>query len=184
MADPQHVPDLDPFDRTTVTLYRAGLVGAALSLGVTAVLLGLGLDPMPAWIGVLTCTSLSVLDLHLYDKRIRWFIVMATHVGACLMVTAGWVEGSAGHWLHHAGVGFLFVTLSALALKEQFCFRVPFLRVVPVVLALSLVPLVAGVAWASAAGVGVGAVLLGLLAGAKLRMPLHYDIGDKSHYQI
>ena len=32
MADPDHVPELDGFDRMTVLLYRAGIAGAALAL--------------------------------------------------------------------------------------------------------------------------------------------------------
>ena len=36
------------------------------------------------------------------------------------------------------------MSLSAFALKEQFCFKVPMLRLVPAALALSLIPMLGG----------------------------------------
>lgn len=184
MADPQHEPELDGFDRFTVRAYRAGLGLSALGVAALVGAPWLGGDGSGAraavWVGV----GLSVAHLHLYDKRVRWVIGAAGWTGAALTAIAAACTGAAAHWLSHAGLGFAFVVLSALALKERFCFRLPGLPLVPALLATSLVPLVAGWPEAAAVALAPAAVLLGLLALAKARMPLHYDVGDKSRYQV
>lgn len=181
MADPDHIPELDGFDRFTVRLYRSGLVLASLGVALVAGLAGFGHDTQPAWPVVLGGTALSVANMHLYDKRVRWVIGAATHVGAFLLVT-GFVADVL--LLRQAGLGFVYVSLSAFALKEQFCFRIPGLRLVPLFLATSLIPLVFGVPAATALLSGLAMFPLTVLSLAKWRMPLHFDVGNKAHYQI
>ena len=184
MADPDHTPELDAFDRLTVTLYRLGILLGAVSMGVVA---AAGLLGWPGWVGkgaVLLAVALLVADLHLYDKRIRWVIGVAGWLGACLLFVGTVADGVVGHWVSHAGLGFLFVTLSALALKERFCFRIWGLRAVPVLLAASLIPQLGGWPVATAALLGPAALVYGALAIAKVRMPLHFDVGNKAAYQI
>ena len=180
MADPQHVPVLDGFDRLTVRLYRGGLAVATLGVLGLAVDTARGGGPRLA-VAVLVGVLLAVGNMHLYDKRIRWVIAASAHVGAVLVGLAGFAADAVVGW---AGAGFLFVALSAFALKERFCFRVPGLRAVPAFLAASLVPAVLGVPLAAAALLGVAAVPLAVLTVAKMRMPLHFDIGNKAHYQV
>lgn len=180
MADPDHVPELDAFDRFTVRAYRTGL-GVA-TLGVTA----LGIEVLVrgthlASVVVLLGSLLAAADLHLYDKRIRWLIGAFAHLGSFGLVLVGLSGAPILHW---AALGCLFVVLSALALKERFCFRVPGLRAVPALLALSLVPAVFGAPSLQAALLLAAAVPLALLTVAKLRMPVHFDIGNKAHYQV
>ena len=109
-------------------------------------------------------------------------------LGASLSFVGAATSGALSHWVSHAGLGFLFVALSALALKERFCFRIPGLRLVPLLLALSLIPLLldqgatsgqneGGAGIVAAALLAPAAVVYGLLAIAKVRMPLHFDIG-------
>ena len=74
------------------------------------------------------------------------------------------------------------VSLSALALKEQFCFRVPLLKAVPLFLAASLVPLTFQTSGA-AIPLAVSSVVLSVLAYRKWKMPLHFDIGNRALYQ-
>lgn len=196
MADPDHVPNLDRFDERTVRLYRGGLAVCALGLLMAAVLyLTMGAVPglveyglswlRVAWVVLVYGVGLSVLDMHLYDKKIRWSVAGAGWLGTVLVLAAAVMASSTvSWWVEHAGVGFLFVAVSGFALKEQFCFRIPFLRAMPVLLALTLIPML-GRLWVFA-GIGLllAAGLQAVLAVAKLRMPLHYDIGDKSKYQI
>ena len=119
--------------------------------------------------------------MHLYDKQIRWFIGMTGWFGAVLLFTSG---GPDAPWLYTAGLGFLFVSLSAYALKEQFCFRIPGLRLVPLLLAGALIPLLSGhPAIAGALLLTAGLIYTALIV-AKWRMPLHFDVGDKSKYQL
>lgn len=184
MADPQHEEPLDAFDRTTVVVYRSGLTLAALALGVTALQDALGHPTKPALWGVSAGVVASVACMHLYDKRIRWVIGASAWVGAVLLVVAGTPQATWSWWAHHAGLGFVFVSLSAFALKEQFCFRIPLLRAVPAFLALSLPPLLAQADLPAGVLLGVAGLVTGRLAVEKWRMPLHFDIGKKAAYQI
>ena len=181
MADPQHVPVLDALDRFTVKLYRSGLVLASagvLYAGLRGALHSI--TPLPdLTLPILLGVALCVANMHLYDKLFRWVFGALGMTGAVL-----WAAASVHPLVGLAGMGFIFAALSAFALKEQFCFRVPGMRLVPLMLAASLIgfgleqPLVV-------AGLLIPAgILLCILAIAKLRMPLHFDIGNKAHYQI
>ena len=191
MADPQHVPVLDGFDRFTVKLYRGGLILAALGIAATstvdiaAAATSIPVEPLTtaAW-GLLSVgTALAVLNMHLYDKRVRWFIAASCWTGLLLLL-AGGQELPGAKILAHAGLGFVFVTLSGFAMKEQFCFRIPGLRLVPLFLALSLAPMLFEIPALGGLILAPAAVLYFILTMAKLRMPLHFDVGDKSRYQI
>ena len=189
MADPHHIPTLDAHDVRTVVLYRLGLSLAATSvvLGACAQLflpvsdqtmygLALGVSA-----GILCC----VVNLHLYNKTIRWVITSAASAGVWVLAVAFVVE--APEWHHiliHGGLGLCFVSLSALALKEQFCFRIPGLRAVPIFLATSV--LLGVMHWPIAHGVALlpAGLLLFVLCVAKWRMPLGHDIGNKAHYEV
>jgi len=180
MADPHHVPDLDGFDRLTVALYRLGLVGVPLGLAALAVQIGLGGDGAAGWIVVWGAVNLAAWNIHVYDGRFKW-----AFGGLALLGSAGGLLGQvfAIELLWWAGLGFLFAAHSGVGLKERLCFKVPGMRVQPVVLAASLVPLVAGWDLAAAGLLGLGAVLAASLAVVKGQQPLHYDIGDKSKYK-
>ena len=54
----------------------------------------------------------------------------------------------------------------------------------PVLLALSLIPLLGRWDLAAALLLGLSGLIYGAMAVAKTRMPLHFDIGDKSRYQV
>ena len=192
MADPQHVPDLDGFDVLTVRLYRGGLACAALGLAIMGLAdLGTALDltgstmQIAGLLCVLAGCASAIANMHLYDKRVRWIIRSAGGLGGVLFV-AGllWPEPTIGRWIWHAGLGFVFVSLSAFALKEQFCFKIPFLRLVPALLALALIPLLADMPLASGLTLLAASAPYLVLVVAKVRMPEHFDIGDRSRYQI
>jgi uncharacterized integral membrane protein len=185
VADPHHIEALDAFDRATVGLYRLGLVAAAVGTGgVAASLLAAPDRTMIARLIVLVGTALIVADLHLYARTLRW-IISASGWAAAVLVAAAPVAGAAvAPWLADAGLGFSFVVFSAVALKERFCFRLPVVVAVPPSLALALIPLRAGLEVPAAALLALGAGTLAVLALAKLRMPLRYDIGDKSKYEV
>jgi uncharacterized integral membrane protein len=170
---------LDGDDRVSVRLYRLGLVLAAAGLTWLSVALLSGRDTsVPTWI-VILATAIAVAHLHLYAKHIRRWITWAGWSSVVLAAApVPWAV------VDVAALGCAFVALSALALKEQYCFKIPFLRLQPVVLATSVAALLLG--WAGPAGVllAIAALLQALMAYAKLRMPLHYDIGNKAAYQI
>lgn len=181
MANPEHVPDLDGFDRLTVRLYRSGLCIAAVGVALLAGLSALQLPTGPAQMVVLAGVLLSVADMHLYDKRVRWVIGTSGQLGA-VGLAVGATFGV--ELLQLAGLGFVFVALSGFALKERFCFKIPGLRAVPLGLAAGLVPLVFHWPWGAAGLYAVASLPLLVLCVAKWRMPLHFDVGNKAAYQI
>ncbi len=195
MADPDHVAELDEFDVMTVRLYRGGILVSSLGLllmalghfrAVGAASLLSALDPMlegrlPV---VVLCfgIALIVVNLHLYDKKIRWMVRMSGWMGLLLLLGSSHDFETAQAVVEMAGIGFLFVSLSSIAIKEHMCFQLTGLRLVPLLLVLALIPMLTD------AHVGAGALLTAVgvlymsLAIAKLRMPVHYDIGDKGRY--
>lgn len=183
MADPDVRSELDALDHLTVLLYRSGLVVVAFSLLAQAVPLVLRPEAAiwPGWavqLGAAVCAA----NLHLYDRRFRWLLPLAAWVG--LAITSTPFELPAVATLaRHVGLGFSLITVSAIALKENLCFRIPGAKLVPAALAIGAVarPWVPGV---SAVMFTMGGVLLALLAAAKLRQPLDFDIGDRTKYQI
>jgi uncharacterized integral membrane protein len=184
MADPHHVEPLDSFDRFTVGAYRTGLVLGALAVGALAACWAADRADTPARAATLAAVALIVAHLHLYDRFLRWVIAGSGWLGAVLAFGGALCPEPWAGWLLDAGLGFQFVVLSAVALKERYCFRLPVVVAIPGLLAISLLPMRAGLALPTAALLAGAAIVLALLAVAKLRMPLHYDIGDKRRYQV
>lgn len=193
MADPDHQPELDDFDRLTVQLYRAGIVLVAFGLLCASVALVLiarggpdaGLRPLHhAWWFVDVGVGLAIANLHLYDKRFRWLFGMLAWGGVLFQLMAVLQPPLIGAWIFAFGLGLVFACASAIALKEQLCFRIPGLRLVPAALALSVPVLLAQASLVAAPLVGLAGALFALLAIAKLRMPYGHDVGDRSRYQL
>lgn len=178
MANPEIESELDGIDKVAVMLYRLGLSLAALLLlcrGSRA-LTGLDLLSPSHWLTALAVASgLCAFCLHLYDKRIR-FLLQGLGWGALLLAACGAPDALV--------LGAALATLSGLAFKEQFCFAIPGIRLLPVLLPLCWLLEVLHLAWASALVALASGLLLGLLSLAKWRMPLHFDIGDRSRYQL
>jgi uncharacterized integral membrane protein len=183
VADPHHIAVLDGLDVLTVRLYRAGFAVSTLGVAALALSGAQALDPAPArWLAVAGVT-LSAAHVHLYDKRFRWLIPSFAWAGLLALCAPSSTPAGLA-FFSHLGLGLCLVSLSALALKEQLCFRVPGLRLVPLGLAIGVFasyaeqPVIAAVSW------GAAAAVLAALTVAKARMPLHFDIGDRSHYQL
>ena len=115
------------------------------------------------------------LCLHVYDKRIR-FLLQGLGWGALLLSASGAPDVLV--------LGAALAMLAGLAFKEQFCFAIPGIRAVPLLLPLLWLLELAGIGWAAALVALVCGLLLCLLSLAKWSMPLHFDIGDKGRYQI
>lgn len=183
MANPEHVPAMDGHDRLTVRLYRAGLLAATAGIGAVGAGGLAGSEPLRSGgTGlVLGGALLAAVHLHLYDKRVRWVIQGAAALGA-------WGVGAGASWglglLADAGLGFVYVAVSGFALKERFCFRIPGLGAVPWLLATSLVPRVLGGPLVEGVLLGLACLPLAGLVVAKVRQPLHMDVGDRSRYQV
>jgi uncharacterized integral membrane protein len=179
VADPHHVAELTAFDRLTVRLYRAGLALTAAGLLGAGAALALGGPVGWGWAAVWLGAQLAVGNVHVYDGRFGWaFRTLGALGSAGLLVGLAWPSDVA----FAAGLGFCYAALSGLGLKERLCFKVVGMRVMPVVLAVSLVPLLLNSELVAGVLVGLGGVLAAGLAWVKVRQPLHFDVGDKSKY--
>lgn len=175
MANPEIESELDGIDRLSVCLYRLGLSLAALLLVCRGVNLLFGLDYLtqPVWQTMLA-TAMG-LCLHIYDKRVR-FMLQGLGWGGLMLAASGapdaLVQGAA------------LATLGGLAFKEQFCFAIPGIKAVPLLLPLLWLLELARLEWVAALVALASGLLLCLLSLAKWRMPLHFDIGDRGRYQL
>ena len=114
--------------------------------------------------------AFSILALTWYPQPAQF----ATWL-ALLCALLGW---------HELALGGALVTLGGLCFKEYFCFRVPLLNLQPAFVAALWFAWVFEGGWITRIlSLIVGGLLL-ILAVQKWRMPLHFDIGDKTKYQI
>lgn len=190
MTENTSVEELDQIDRATVIAYRLG-IGLC---GIVLILMA-----FPEFHEVTENNLLPLLAIasgiiaacaHMYIKFIRWFVVSATWLGLMLYPIANiwWPEPVLYFFIH----GLFYVTLCGVAFKEGLCFSIPGLKLTPLLLVIAVfafwnIPLNFNVAWLNAAyfPVQLGAgILYSILALAKWRMPLQFDIGNKSVYQV
>ncbi|HBO39019.1 MAG TPA: hypothetical protein DD638_10190 [Pasteurellaceae bacterium] len=168
MADPHIKSPMDFWDNLTVILYRSGFMLAAI---MTALL---PYRPEIALLGILTAATLCASSLHIYLKHFRLLLQMAIWV-ALLCQIFGFSE---------LALGAAFFTLGGLCFKEYFCFKIFCLNLQPLFVALLWGAWVSGITLAVQVISALCALLFGVLFIQKSRMPLHFDIGDKSKYQV
>ncbi|OAN11567.1 hypothetical protein A3K86_21840 [Photobacterium jeanii] len=169
MADPHIKSPLDVLDIITVVLYRTALTVGAITLSILA-------WEFDTAAGVLVGAALIASStVHIYDKRFRWLIQ-----GSGLFAALWFMSGL---WLPLA-VGAALFSFSALAVKEYFCFQLKVLLATPLALAGFWFCWVFEQQQISIIFSMSGAILLAVAAASKWRMPLHFDIGDKSRYQV
>lgn len=168
MADPHIQSPMDFWDYLTVILYRSGFFLASIMLFLLPYYFDSAIK------GLLVAGALLAASLHIYLKHFRLSFQFAVWIGFVL-------------YLFHfplIALGAVLFTLGGLCYKEYFCFRVWGLNYQPL--------WVAGLWFAIWLDWGFLSALLSVIAGGltlilgiqKCRMPLHFDIGDKSKYQI
>lgn len=167
MADPHIQSPMDSWDYISVIIYRLGF-----SLGALAVVL-LPYYPQAQLLLLFAATCCAAF-LHIYLKKFRLLLQLATWV-ALLCYAFG---------LPMLALGGAFVTLGGLCFKEYFCFRIRGLNWQPLFLAVFWLVLQFNLPILSIILSLIITALLLLLSIQKWRMPLHFDIGDKSKYQI
>lgn len=167
MADPHIKSVMDSWDYATVIIYRGGFVIAG-----PAVIL---LPWYPtAQLGVLIAAVCCASSLHLYLKNYRFLFQFAVWIGLLCQI-GGFPQ---------LALGAALFTLGGLCFKEYFCFRVPLLNLQPIFVAALWFSLFFEQIWITRILSIITGLLLFLLAIQKWRMPLHFDIGDKTKYQI
>lgn len=180
MAHPKHIEILDGFDRGSILAYRTGLVLSSVSLGLAAMQLSVHHEARRPLALLTFAVILSVGNMHLYDKRVRWIIAWLGW--GSLMAYA--ISDLAPKPLDTLGLGLSLAALSALVLKEWFCFRIPLVRWTPAALVVGVLANHAGHEGLTALCFGLSAIGVAAVAMAKIRMPLTHDMGDRAHYQI
>ncbi|MGR5245493.1 DUF2301 domain-containing membrane protein [Vibrio sp. PNB23_22_6] len=180
MANIEHQETLDSLDKLSVCLYRLGISLFALTLmALSMVVYGAFLQGYQWTItGICVAGALSAANVHIYSKRVRVVICWSSWIG--LVLLASDFERSLV-WL---ALGFIFVTFSGIALKESFCFKVPGLKLVPVLLAIATFSIWYELSTFAALSLLIAGVIMGYLSILKWRMPLHFDIGIKDNYEV
>lgn len=168
MADPHIKEELDFFDKISVCIYRSGFVIAAV-----ATLLLPWFTPTFEIVTLIAATCCAS-SLHIYMKSYRWVLQTSTWVGLVLALVG----------FPLVGMGAALLTLGGLAYKEYYCFKVPALNIQPLFCALLWFSIALQWIWIGRVTALVVAVLFGVLAYRKWRMPLHFDIGDRSSYKV
>ena len=168
MADPHIKPEMDWLDYTTVLVYRLGF-----TLAIPSILLLPWHTPYPAQALSFVAAAMCASSLHIYMKNFRLFLQGATWGGLICFVLG----------FPFIGLGGAFITLGGLCFKEYFCFKVPGLRAQPLILAALWYALALQLTLPAQILAALSALLFAVTAVAKWRMPLHFDIGDKSKYE-
>jgi uncharacterized integral membrane protein len=188
MATPEHTPEMNSLDNMTVALYRTGLTIAAVTALIYSIerIIGvqlLGIFYLPVFAAGI---ALASADVHLYDPKFRWFFPFVSWIGFIILAFAYTLKGTSplADTLADLSLGFFYVGAGMFALKESLCFRIIGLPLVPLFLCGSVLSRLLGFSAAEPYFLLPAALLLTWLVIAKWRMPLHFDIGDKSLYGL
>lgn len=169
MADPHIQSPMDTLDHLTVMIYRLGLT---LSFPVVTLL-----PWFPALYSqgaALLCAVMCASCLHIYSKSFRLLLQFATWIGLLCFVFGSPM----------LGLGGALMTLGGLCYKEYFCFKIPGLQLQPLILAALWLCLQFDLMLVAKLFAAIGGVLFLITSLAKWRMPRHFDIGDKTKYEV
>jgi uncharacterized integral membrane protein len=186
-------------DRLSVVLYRAGLTTAAIAFALgTLLVLGWAnqpglttvLDPLLALFSA--ALGLSLWTIHIYLKPLHLALKLFWGLGCA---AALWIMFTQPQSLATSlyppfafelmGVGFIFVALTGLFVKEAFCFNRPQAKAL-----ILLVPILLLGHWLGALSIpiekgllGAWAILFLWFALDKDIQPIPPDLGDKTVFE-
>ncbi|RDF04963.1 DUF2301 domain-containing membrane protein [Haemophilus parahaemolyticus] len=166
MADPHIKSPMDFWDYLTVIIYRSGFVLATLAIFL------LPYQSEIAIRGLLIAGTMLASSLHLYLKQFRLIFQFAAWIGLLCFIFN----------LPMIALGAMLLVIGGLSYKEYFCFRI---------FGLNAQPIFVAILWfvfEQALLVRIFSIIIGILllilSIQKWRMPLHFDIGDKTKYQV
>ena len=168
MADPHIQSPMDFWDYLTVSIYRSGFVLA------TVMMLLLPYVAEIAQQGLLIAGAMLASSVHLYLKPYRYVFQFAVWIGLLCQIFG----------LPLLAFGAKLFVIGGLSYKEYFCFRVFGLNFQPILMAGLWIASVVEVTIVVQIISIISGLLLAVLSIQKWRMPLHFDIGDKTKYQI
>lgn len=169
MADPHIESPMDWLDHLTVIIYRLGFTFAFPVIALLPWETGFPMEKL-----VFVCAAMCASSLHIYMKPFRLLLQFATWVGLLCFVLG----------FPMIGLGGALITLGGLCFKEYFCFRVPGLPLQPLILAALWFCLVFDADIAAKVLAALAGLLFLVTSFYKWRMPRHFDIGDKSKYEV
>jgi len=177
---------MEPLDRLTVIFYRSGLSLFALVTLLEAAELLSGARILGAWHLPLIAAAAATAsaNIHLYDPRFRWFFPLMSWLGFIVLAFSLPMRHETAASLRVISLAFFYAGASMFAVKEYFCFRIPGLPLMPLLLGTAVLLRWGGMAAAEGGFLAAAGLLYAWMAAAKWRMPLHFDIGDKSAYTI
>jgi uncharacterized integral membrane protein len=181
-------------DRTSVIVYRTGLMVAALSFAIGSALVLLNNNPniLTTLTLLYACFSLalgvSLLTIHIYMAllhrvlQVFWAIGSITSVVLALSSDTPLAVTVYNQPIALFGVGFIFAALTGIYFKEAFCFNRLETKVLTVTVPLLLLGHLVGilpVQWEQIL-LGIWAILFLVFALRKSVQAIPADIGDKS----
>jgi uncharacterized integral membrane protein len=201
MGSKQVFQPLTREDKTTVVLYRVGIVLSAIIMSGLAFLLATVssnsntvLGSLPGDIlayGLYASVGMSVFFIHLYVGKFKGYLKNLYFLSlGCLVVLLYLGKGSlSGVLAHEPNSSLLLLPLSLclgfVTAKEAFCFQLFEGYLLAMIMPVYLL-LVSGniLSYRGATyGLVLIAVMLVIFTMRKVFMPIAYDIGDKSAYQ-
>jgi len=169
MADPHIKSPMDRLDHLTVIIYRLGFTFAFPVITLLPWQLN-----FPTENFVFVCAVMCASSLHIYTKSFRLLLQFATWVGLLCFVFG----------FPMIGLGGAFITLGGLCYKEHFCFKVPGLRLQPLILAALWFCLIFDVTTVAKVLAALSGALFLVTSIYKWKMPRYFDIGDKSKFDV
>lgn len=168
MADPHIKSPMDFWDYFTVIMYRLGFVVASIMV--------LLLPYQTEWasFGLLIAGTMLASSLHLYLKRFRLIFQFVAWIGLLCQIFG----------LPIFALGAMLLVVGGLSYKEYFCFRVFGLNAQPLLVAIIWLAILLDQMLLLQISSGISGILLVVLSIQKWRMPLHFDIGDKTKFEV
>lgn len=168
MADPHIKSPMDFWDYLTVIVYRSGFVLATLMLFLLPYYTSM------VQLGLLVAGTMLASSLHLYAKTFRLIFQFSAWLGLLFYIFN----------FPLLALGVMLLVIGGLSYKEYFCFRVFGLNFQPILMVILWIAFALGwIVVVQILSVTCGLLLL-VLSIQKWRMPLHFDIGDKTKYQV
>ncbi len=185
---------IEQSDRTSVIIYRAGLMAAAVSFAIATIIILFNNNPniypylTPLYTLFALGLGVSLLSIHIYMAALHRAIQAFWVIGAVAAFYVGHSDPQPfavtvyTHPLSILGIGFTFAALTGIFIKEAFCFnRLETKILTPIVPILLLGHLIG---WLPMDGervlLAIWAILFVVFAGRKAIQAIPPDIGDKS----
>ncbi|AFZ60174.1 DUF2301 domain-containing membrane protein [Anabaena cylindrica FACHB-243] len=181
-------------DRTSVIIYRTGLMVAAVSFAIGSGLVLFSPQPVaiPAITPLYTCFSLalgvSLLTIHIYMASLHRILQLFWIIGSISAFLFGHFDSQPfaitvyNEPLTLFGVGFTFAALTGIFFKEGFCFNRLETKILTPLVPLLLLGHLTGILSTQAEQIllGIWAICFLVFALRKTVQAIPADIGDKS----